>query len=143
MNVTFCGHSQLEEPEKIKVWLKEIIEDLIKQGAKTFYLGGYGQFDVIAASVLYKMKKQHCNIEIILVLAYPDKKYDASIYDSSIYPPLENIPRRYAILKRNEYMIEISDIVISCVKYNYCGAYTTIKYTRRKNKQIIYYYQTL
>lgn len=143
MNVTFCGHSQLEEPEKIKVWLKKIIEDLIKQGAKTFYLGGYGQFDVMAASVLYKMKKQHCNIEIILVLAYPDKKYDASIYDSSIYPPLENIPRRYAILKRNEYMIDISDIVISYVKYNYGGAYTTLKYARRKNKQIIYYYQTL
>lgn len=141
MNVTFCGHSQLEEPEKIKVWLKKIIEDLIKQGAKTFYLGGYGQFDVMAASVLYKMKKQHCNIEIILVLAYPDKKYDASIYDSSIYPPLENIPRRYAILKRNEYMIDISDIVISYVKYNYGGAYTTLKYARRKNKQIILYYE--
>lgn len=141
MNVTFCGHSQLEEPEKIKVWLKEIIEDLIKQGAKTFYIGGYGQFDVMAASVLYKMKKQHCNIEIILVLAYPDKKYDASIYDSSIYPPLENIPRRYAILKRNEYMIDISDIVISYVKYNYGGAYTTLKYARRKNKQIILYYE--
>ena len=141
MNVTFCGHSQLEEPEKIKVWLKKIIEDLIKQGAKTFYLGGYGQFDVMAASVLYKMKKKHCNIEIILVLAYPDKKYDASIYDSSIYPPLENIPRRYAILKRNEYMIDISDIVISYVKYNYGGAYTTLKYARRKNKQIILYYE--
>lgn len=141
MNVTFCGHSQLEEPEKIKVWLKKIIEDLIKQGAKTFYLGGYGQFDVMVASVLYKMKKQHCNIEIILVLAYPDKKYDASIYDSSIYPPLENIPRRYAILKRNEYMIDISDIVISYVKYNYGGAYTTLKYARRKNKQIILYYE--
>lgn len=141
MNVTFCGHSQLEEPEKIKVWLKKIIEDLIKQGAKTFYLGGYGQFDVMVASVLYKMKKQHCNIEIILVLAYPDKKYDASIYDSSIYPPLENIPQRYAILKRNEYMIDISDIVISYVKYNYGGAYTTLKYARRKNKQIILYYE--
>lgn len=141
MNITFCGHSKLEETEKIKNWLRIVIENLIKQGAKTFYLGGYGQFDTLSAYVLNEIKKQYPNIKIILVLAYLNKKHDVSIYDYSIYPSLELVPPRYAILKRNEYMVDISDVVVSCVKYNYGGAYTTLKYAKKRNKNIISYYK--
>ena len=43
--VTFCGHSELTNPDAVRVWLMETVESLISQGAVTFYLGGYGAFD--------------------------------------------------------------------------------------------------
>ncbi len=52
MNVTFCGHSELYQKEPVRQWLLEIVEALISQGTEKFLLGGYGQFDALAASVV-------------------------------------------------------------------------------------------
>ena len=42
MTVTFCGHAQISQSEKIEKWLYDVTRKLIEQGATTFYLGGYG-----------------------------------------------------------------------------------------------------
>lgn len=52
MIVTFFGHAQILQREEIEKWLYVVTENLIEQGAITFYLGGYGAFDSLAASVL-------------------------------------------------------------------------------------------
>lgn len=58
-------------------------------------------------------------------------------YDGSVYPPLETVPRRYAISKRNEWMVEQADVIISCVTHGWGGAATTLTYANRKKKSII------
>lgn len=40
MTVTFCRHRTLEHPVQVKSWLREVVCDLIGQGANTFLLGG-------------------------------------------------------------------------------------------------------
>ena len=70
MNVTFCGHSQITKADNIANWLRNVTQDLIEQGATTFYLGGYGEFDSLAASILREQKKKYPQIELVLVLAY-------------------------------------------------------------------------
>lgn len=70
MNVTFCGHAQITEREVLQNWLQTVTQSLIEQGATTFYLGGYGAFDSLAASVLREQKKRYPQIELVLVLAY-------------------------------------------------------------------------
>ena len=57
MIVTFFGHAQILQREEIEKWLYVVTENLIEQGAITFYLGGYGAFDSLAASVLKAQKK--------------------------------------------------------------------------------------
>ena len=57
--VTFCGHADLANPDVVRVWLAETVDFLIAQGAVTFYLGGYGAFDRVAASVVREIKQQH------------------------------------------------------------------------------------
>ncbi len=52
MNVTFCGHAQVDDPDAAAAWLWAVNNALIAQGATHFYLGSYGEFDSIAASVL-------------------------------------------------------------------------------------------
>ena len=81
MNVTFCGHAQVAEQEKVEQWLFQVTEELIEQGADTFYLGGYGSFDNLAAKVLRCQKKRYPKIELVLVLAYLNTGRDISGYD--------------------------------------------------------------
>ena len=97
MIVTFCGHRQVENEDKVRRWLENAVDGLIRDGADVFYLGGYGGFDACAASVVWELKRQYPAIRSTLVLPYLDRKVDATKYDTTLYPPLEKVPRRFAI----------------------------------------------
>ena len=140
MTATFCGHAQISQSADVEKWLYAVTLHLIEQGVNIFYLGGYGAFDRLAAAVLRKQKTQHPEIELILVLAYFDTKRDTSGYDSTVYPPLETVPRRFAISHRNRWMVETSDVVVAYVLHDWGGAAATLRCARKKKKQIISYF---
>ena len=142
MVVTFCGHGDTQSDPAIREWLSETITEQIKQGASLFYLGGYGGFDRIAAGTVWALKEEYRQILSVLVLPYLDRKVDASLYDETTYPPLETVPRRYAISRRNQWMVDQSDTVIACVNHGWGGAAATLAYAARKNKAIINYYDS-
>ncbi len=137
MTVTFCGHADIDYDESIEKQLYDIIENLINNGADEFLLGGYGNFDNLAARLVRKLKNKYLHIESILVIPYLDKKYCLKMYDNTVYPPLETVPLRYAISKRNQWTVENSDCLVSYVKYTWGGAYKTLTYARKKKKHII------
>ena len=137
--VTFCGHADFYGAEDVKAWLKETVEGLIRRGADDFLLGGYGGFDQCAASVVWELKKRYPAIRSTLVLPYLDRKVDATKYDATLYPSLEKVPRRFAISKRNEYMVHEADVVVAYVTHDWGGAATTLAYAKRKKKEIINY----
>lgn len=142
MTVTFCGHRELDDPGIIRRWLEETVEQLIEEGADSFLMGGYGAFDALAASVVFQAKKKHPAVRSILVLPFLDRKVDASPYDSTLYPPLEAVPRRLAIVKRNEYMVAQSDVIVAYVRYSWGGAAATLRYAEKQQKRIIRYQKT-
>ena len=139
MNVTFCVHSQITKEDKISSWLRTVTQSLIEQGATTFFLGGYGEFDSLAASILREQKKKYPQIKLVLVLAYLNTGKNTSGYDSTVYPPLETVPRRFAISHRNRWMVEASDVVVAYVLHDWGGAATTLRCAKQKKKQIISY----
>lgn len=139
MNVTFCGHSQITKEDKIASWLRTVTQSLIEQGATTFFLGGYGEFDSLAASILREQKKKYPQIKLVLVLAYLNTGKNTSGYDSTVYPPLETVSRRFAISHRNRWMVEASDVVVAYVLHDWGGAATTLRCAKQKKKQIISY----
>ena len=139
MNVTFCGHSQIWKREEVEKWLFNVTKKLIQQGATTFYLGGYGAFDSLVASVLRELKKDYPQIELILVLAYLNTERNTSGYDSTVYPPLEDVPRRFAITHRNRWMVDVADVVVAYVLHDWGGAATTLRYANQKAKRSIRY----
>lgn len=60
------------------------------------------------------------------------------LYDNTIYPEaLEFIPQKYCIEKRNLWMINKSDIVITHVIHHYGGAAKFMKIAKKKGKIII------
>ena len=143
MVITFCGHSNYlfsdEEKEKLKQLL---IKEIRKNPTCKFYLGGYGDFDSLCLRTLRELKKEFQDIELIFITPYIDKNYSKLefakyYYDDVIFPPLESVPRKFAILKRNEWMVDSADLVIAYVKYSWGGAAKTLEYAKRKKKQII------
>lgn len=137
MRVTCFGHRELINTSSIRDILNTVFQKLIQEGAAKFFLGGYGEFDRIAASVLNTLKQNYPYITVILVIPYPNQKCDLTLYDSSVYPPLENVPARYAILRRNEWMVDQSDIVVSYIRHPFGGAFNTTAYAKRRKKRII------
>lgn len=136
MIVTFCGHNEITQSDELKKWLIDITRELIEEGSTKFYFGGYGKFDSLAATVITNHKLTYLNLERILVIPYINHAYNNFLYDCSIYPDLETIPRKLAILKRNEWMIDNSDVVIAYVTHDWGGAAKTLKYAKKRKKNI-------
>ena len=143
MTITFCGHSNCLFSDEEKGKLKQLlIREIRKNPTCKFYLGGYGDFDSLCLRTLRKLKTDFPDIELLFITPYLDNNYSKLqlakyYYDDIIFPPIENVPRKFAILKRNEWMIDSADLVIAYVKYSWGGATKTLEYAKRKKVPII------
>ena len=146
MIISFAGHSVITAKDRVKEILKEQIRQLIANETNiTCYLGGYGDFDNICATVCRELKHEFAGIELVYVAPYlrlseQTKIKEMQFYrlcDTSVYPPIENVPPKFAILKRNEWMMTNADTVIVYVHRNYGGAYQSLLIAKRKQKQVI------
>ena len=138
MTITFCGHSNFSFDNTVKEKLRELLlQEIRKNPACKFYLGGYGDFDSLCLNILKEIKADFPAIELLFITPYLNDNYSKLetaklYYDGIIYPPLENVPRRFCILKRNEWMVDEADLVIAFVKYSWGGAAKTLEYVKRK-----------
>ncbi len=138
----FAGHANICNQDKIKEKLKKEIINLIENYDVTeFYNGGKGDFDWLCAQCVDKLRKDYPFIKSYLILAYMPKEMDKNesalaLFDSTLYPSIEKTPRRFAIVKRNEWMINNADFLIAYVEYSWVGAAKTLEYAQRKHIQI-------
>jgi uncharacterized phage-like protein YoqJ len=141
----FAGHSKIYADKiTLQEMLKDTVEKLIKeQGVKEFWCGNYGAFDKISASVVRSLKKTYKDIILCLVIPYLTKEINEykenyyADYDEIIVADIpENTPKKYHILKANQYMINNSDFVISYVQHNWGGAAKTLEYAQRSGIKI-------
>ena len=146
MIISFAGHAKLSSHDSIKEIVKEQIRKNIVGAEKVIcYLGGYGDFDAICARACKELKEEEISIESVFVTPYMDFSSQAKLkdlqtcglYDVVMYPPLEGVPPRFAILKRNEWMMKNADLVIAYVDHEYGGAYQSLRMARRRKKKII------
>ena len=146
MIITFIGHSSLpmtgDLSEKIR---QAILERVAVEEDVSFYCGGYGEFDELCASVCRSLKAELPRSEVIYVTPYFTESRQKRIryylkeklYDSAVYPPLERVPPRLAILKRNEWMIQEADLILAYVTSPCGGAATALAYARKIGKRIL------
>ena len=117
---TFFGHRTVYGHVELK--LKQTISDLIiNENVDQFYVGNNGEFDSRVYACLKKLKNTYTNIKIFVILAYlPRKKEKMYYFDESetIYPEgLESVMPKFAINRRNAWMLERSDYVVTYVKH--------------------------
>lgn len=143
MIITFCGHNNVSDLHKVREWLCNVLDQFIHEENVVFYLGGYGGFDHLAASVVRQKQKVNPTAQSVLIIPYLNREYDESRYDYTLFPPLESVPPRYAISKRNEWMVAQADVVVAYVTHGWGGAAKTLEYAQRKRKTVILYPQNM
>ena len=132
MNCTFFGHKDC--PSNIKQILKnEIIKCYLQNNVRCFYVGNDGNFDLLVQSILFELSTSLGDLDFTIVLSRPDENIDQSLFSHTYFPPcLDNVPPRFRISKRNEWLINNSYFIIT-----YTARYisNTYKWVRRGYKK--------
>ena len=115
---TACFFGHRDVTHDIRAKLQFIIEQLItEEQIYNFYVGHQGQFDSMVRSVLKELKVKYPHIRYTVVLAYMPDEHIKEVYgEDTLYPDgLETVPRRFAISKRNDWMIQHSGYAVCYV----------------------------
>ena len=119
MVCTFFGHKDTPKEPTLRSTLIDLIEN---KNVTVFYVGENGNFDTMVRHQLEDLSQIY-PITYCVVLAYlPTEKNKYENLTNTIYPEgLETIPKRFAISRRNKWMIQQSDIVVTYVTHNFGG----------------------
>ena len=145
--VAFFGHRYLDNPFQIESRLDIIIEELIREDKYVeFLVGRDGEFDQLVSSAIRKAKRcyREDNNFLVLVLPYPKAEYLNNIkYFEEYYDEIEisqasaKAHFKGAMQIRNREMVDRADLIICCIDHESGGAYQTIQYAKKQNKEII------
>ena len=150
LTVSLFGHRIIEDYNTVESKLYELLRIVIQKEIREveFLVGRNGDFDLMAASVIRKLKKETGNDNVFLTLVLPYETAELrnntesfeSYYDSIEICDSKNF--KFAIVARNHEMIDRSDMVVVCVKNESGGAYQSLKYAEKNQKRIINLYHT-
>lgn len=139
----FAGHSDIYDrllTNKIKKIAVELIE---KENVSCFWVGNYGDFDKYSATTIRELKNEYPYISLELIIPYLTKEiilsndYSQKFDNILVAEMPENTPKKFQILKCNEYMVKKCDFLVCYVKRSYGGAYKTLEAARKNGLQII------
>ena len=139
-NKTCCFFGHREVTHNIKDKLIAIIEKLITEdGVTDFYVGHQGQFDSMVFYVLKELKAKYPKIRYTVVLAYMPDEHIKDVYgNDTLFPDgMENVPKKYAISKRNDWMIQQSGFAVCYVHKITGGAAKFREKAEKKGLRII------
>ncbi len=137
MNCTFFGHR--DEGEQVKVLLRKTIMDLVKEeGVKSFLVGNNGNFDFYAQCVLSELKKEGLDISFEIVISNISEKALSQNQNATVFPAeLENCIPKFAISKRNDWLIKNSSILIACVRHKFSNSSKLLEKAQKKGLRVI------
>ena len=118
---TFFGHREIlsQVEPRLRAALVELIE---QKKVYKFFVGNQGDFDRMVRKVLKELKMIYTQIDYAVVLAYFPKNGDEyEEYSDTIYPLEGGFPK-FAIERRNYWMIEQSTYAITYVRVGWGGA---------------------
>lgn len=136
----FIGHRNTPET-LFPLLLQSIERHIANYGTINFIVGNHGNFDVMAAKAVIKIKQSQPNIKLALLLPYKQDRQSTLPpgFDNAVYPKgIEKTPQKQAIDWANHYMIDNSDFLIAyaCHSGNAARLYQ-YAYEREKQGLII------
>ena len=136
----FIGHR--EASSEVLPALEEAVEQhIVEYGVTEFIVGNYGGFDRIAAKALIAVKSKYPEITLSLLIPYHPAERRIILpkgFDNTFYPPgIERVPRRFAIVQANRYMIDHMDCFIAYVWHPASNARELLEYVKKKKKYIV------
>lgn len=148
--VSLFGHRMLNNPLKVERKLEDLLYPLFREKAYVdFLVGRDGEFDLLAASVIHRLKKTYRedNSALIWVQPYETAEYRRHEPDYLAYYDevriCESIHYKSAFQQRNRAMIDQSELVIVYVGRQNGGAYQALQYAQKCHKQIVNLYEKI
>lgn len=128
---TFFGHRDC--PDSIRPKLRSVLVDLIEnQQADIFYVGRQGSFDALVYATLRELSAKYPHIRYAVVLERLSGKSTDDFTETLFPEAMENVPPRFAIDRRNNWMLRQADFVVVYVTHTWGGA---AKFTKKAEKQ--------
>ena len=143
MKETVCFFGHHDTTDDIKDRLRQEIRFLIiNENARQFYVGNHGRFDYMVIEVLREIKEEFPGITYAVVLAYmpdrPTDEYSCFSPEESLFPDgLEKVPRKFAVLWRNDWMLKQSDTVVCYVYHAFGGSGRMVEKALKQRKRVI------
>ena len=142
----FIGHRDVGN-EAQALLAKAVEYHILKYGVTDFFVGHYGQFDSMAAHAIKEAKKRHPEVHLVLVLPYHPAIRPISTpkgFDGTFYPwEDEKIPKRLAIIKTNQKMVDTCDYLITYAYHFLGGTGQIVEYARKREKRGLIHVENL
>lgn len=131
----FIGHH--DTGSMVLPVLYDAVEHHIREYSVTsFFVGHYGAFDRMAAQAVMQAKEHHPEIQLSLVLPYHPAERPVDIptgFDTTYYPWAgERIPRRLAIIKTNQRMVDSCEFLIAYAYHFLGGTGQIVEHARKR-----------
>ena len=132
----FIGHR--DTPKSVFPTLQTAVEHHITTyGVNNFVVGHYGSFDRLAAKAVLLAKQQHPHVTLTMLLPYHPAERIINLpegYNGTLYPEgMEKVPRKFAIVKANQYMIEHTDYIIAYAWHTASNTSNVLQHARSRN----------
>jgi len=135
------GHKDTDSSIAPKI-RTEIVKLIQEKDVNGFLVGNNGRFDYFVYSILKELKTEYPTISFSVVLAYlPGDKSEYGNYysdnETCLPDGIELGPKRFAIERRNRWMIDHADYVITHVTHGWGGAAKFKELSEKKKKTVI------
>ncbi len=140
--VTFAGHRRIERFAEVEARLTHTLRELIESRRELEFLVGLeGDFDLMAASAVRRLRRELAREDVGLTLVLPYVKAGLELmersFDSVELPAkLEGLHPKRAIVERNRILVRRASLIIAHVSRPYGGAFATLEYAERLGREV-------
>ena len=142
----FTGHRNLAGTDFDEHLLERVVFNLVKTGTTRFLCGMAVGFDMKAAQAVLALKERY-DIELVACLPCTNQSERFSARSKELYDRILEkcdeivvLDREYkagCMQRRDRYMVDNCDVLVSFLRKNSGGTYYTVNYARKNNKKII------
>ncbi len=147
----FSGHRIIpkEKLPLVEAAVEKAVVELVSQGIVFFGSGGAIGFDTIAAETVLRLKKDHSQIRLVMVLPCPPEQQSLKWNDEQkrrYYNILDRADKvrvlspKYTngcMLARNRHLVDNSGFLICYLREEHGGTFYTVKYAEKRGLKII------
>ena len=131
------GHR--DAPGEIIVLLKRKILELMRDYEDVeFFVGNNGNFDFISQKILREIALDNDSLKYYIVLSYIDECALIGDNNYTLFPEGQELGlKRFAISRRNNWLLKKADIVLCYVKHIGTNSYELLKRAERRGVRIL------
>lgn len=152
----FTGHRNIHKINSnlIMVYVKETVKNLIENKDYNIFVSGAARgFDILAAKAVIELKKEYSNIKLMLAIPClnqtkgwrdEDKlEYINIVENADMLKILSTDYKEGCMIKRNNYMVQMSSYCVYYLNQKGGGTYKTVNYAIESKLALVNIYELM